>query len=81
MKIAKEELYARMKESHLGDIIFGTACGTIAAGIGLLAAPILGAIPGFLSAIYSACKIEMPENAIDQTGLKYIALVDKRLRK
>ncbi len=79
MKMAKEELYARMNESHLGDIIFGTICGTISAGIGLLAAPVLGAIPGFLNAIHSACRIEKPENVIDQTGLKYLALVNKRL--
>lgn len=81
MKMAKEELYARMNESHIGDIVFGTICGTISAGIGLLAAPVLGAIPGFLNAIHSACKIERPENVIDQTGLKYLALVDKRLSR
>ena len=81
MKMAKEELSARMNESHIGDIVFGTICGTISAGIGLLASPVLGAIPGFLNAIYSACKIEKPENVIDQTGLKYLALVDKRLRR
>jgi hypothetical protein len=80
MKMAKEELSARMNESHIGDIIFGTICGTIFAGIGLLASPVLG-IPGFLNAIHSACKIEKPENIIDQTGLKYLALVDKRLRR
>lgn len=81
MKMAKEELSARMNESHIGDIVFGTICGTISAGIGLLSSrPILG-ILGFLNAIHSACKIEKPENVIDQTGLKYLALVDKRLRR
>ena len=53
----------------------------IAAGIGFMANPIIGAIPGFLNAIYSACRIEKPENVIDQTGLKYLALIDKRLRR
>lgn len=81
MKAAKEELYARMNESHWGEIVFGTVCGTIAAGIGFMANPIIGAIPGFLNAIYSACRIEKPENVIDQTGLKYLALIDKRLRR
>lgn len=81
MKAAKEELSARMNESHLGDIVFGTICGTIAAGLGFLASPVLGAIPGLLNAIYSACRIERPESTIDQTGLKYLALVDKRLRR
>jgi len=74
MRMAEEELAARMNESHICDIVFGTICGTISAGIGLLADPVLGAVPGFLSAIYSACRIERPENVIDQTGLKYIAL-------
>jgi hypothetical protein len=46
-----------------------------------MANPIIGAIPGFLNAIYSACRIEKPENVIDQTGLKYLALIDKRLRR
>ena len=69
-----------MNESHIGDIIFGTICGTISAGIGLLASPVLG-ILNLLNAIQSACKIEKPENIIDQTGLKYLALVDKRLRR
>lgn len=81
MKMAKEELSAKMNESHMGDIVFGTVCGTVAAGIGILANPVVGAIPGLLSAIYSACRIERPEDVIDQTGLKYIALVDKRLRR
>lgn len=79
MYASKEELCARMNESRLGDIIFGTICGTIAAGIGLLANPVVGGIPGFLNAIYSACRIEKPEDVRDQTGLKYLALVDKRL--
>lgn len=80
MKASKEELSARMNESHIGDIVFGTICGTIAAGIGFLAAPMLGAVPGLLNAIYSACRVERPENIIDQTGLKYLALVHKRLK-
>ena len=81
MKSTKEELIARMNESRLGDIIFVTVCGVISAGLGFIAEPTTGAIPGLLNAIYSACQIEKPENITDQTGLKYLALVDKRLRK
>lgn len=80
MKANKEELSAKMNESRMGDIVFGTICGTVSAVIGLLVSPVLG-IPGFMNAIYSACKIEKPENVFDQTGLKYLALVDKRLRR
>ena len=69
-----------MNKSQIGDNIYVTIWWTISAGIGLLASPVLG-IPGFLNAIHSACKIEKPENIIDQTGLKYLALVDKRLRR
>ena len=78
MKSTKEELVARMNESRLGDIIFVTVCGVISAGLGFIAEPTIGAIPGLLNAIYSACQIEKPENITDQTGLKYLALVDKR---
>lgn len=81
MKADKEELVARMNESRLGDIVFGAICGTISAGIAFLDKPVLGAVPGLLNAIYSACKIQRPESVIDQTGLKYLALVDKRLRR
>lgn len=81
MKIHKEELFARMNESHLGDIVFGSICGTIAAGMSLLESPVLGGVLGLLNAIYSASRIERAENVVDQTGLKYLALVDKRLRR
>lgn len=80
MKNAKDELYARMNENHIGNIVFGTICGSISAAIGFLSDPV-GGIPGLLNTIYSSCKIERPENVIDQTGLKYLALVDKRLRR
>lgn len=80
LKMQKEELSARMNESHLGNINFGTICGTISAAIGLFENSSVAAITGLLSAIYSVCKIERPESIIDQTGLKYLALVDKRMR-
>lgn len=81
MKADKEELSARMRESHLGDIIFGTICGTLSAGIGFFENPALGAGLGLLNAIHTARMIERPEDITDQTGLKYIALIDKRLRR
>ena len=81
MKASKEELTARMNESRLGDIVFGTICGTISAGIAFMESPALGAAPGLLSAIYSACRIQRPESITDQTGLKYLAMVDRKLRR
>lgn len=80
MKNAKDELYARMNENRIGDIVFGTICGSISAAIGFLSGSVRG-LPGLLNTIYSVCKIERPENVVDQTGLKYLALVDKRLRR
>lgn len=81
----KQELSAKMNESNLGGIIFGTVCGLIGAYQGLAAASTVGAVvgglPGFANAIYSALQIERVENIFDQSGLKYLALADKRLRK
>ena len=83
--IRKGELTAKMNESQLGNIIFGTVCGLIGAFQGLATADtrraVIGGLPGFASAVYSALKIEKAEHIFDQSGLKYLALVDKRLRR
>lgn len=71
LKLQKEELSARMNESYLNNINFGTICGTISAAIGLFENSFVAAITGLLSTIYSVCKTERPENVVDQTGLKY----------
>lgn len=81
MKAEKEELSAKMNESRLGNIVFGSICGTISAAITFLQEPALGAGLALINAIHAARQIERPENIHDQTGLKYLALVDKRLRK
>ncbi|MDF2451585.1 MAG: hypothetical protein K0S26_1089 [Bacteroidota bacterium] len=81
----KEELAAKMNESRFNSILFGTVCGLIGAGTGIAGASttasIAGALPGFANAVYSALQIEKAENVFDQSGLKYLALVDKRLRR
>ena len=81
----KEELSARMNESRFNSIMFGTVCGLIGAYQGLASASttgaIIGGLPGFANAVYSALQIESAENVFDQSGLKYLALADKRLRK
>ena len=84
LTIRKEELTAKMGEKKLGKIIFGTVCGIVGAGIGLATTSsvngaILG-VPGFANAIYTALQIERPEDIFDQSGLKYLALLDKQLR-
>lgn len=82
--IRKDELTAKMNESQLGNIIFGTVCGLIGAFQGLATADTIsaaiGGLPGFASAVHSALKIERAEAIFDQSGLKYLALADKRLR-
>lgn len=81
----KEELTARMNESQFNKILFGTVCGLIGAYQGIATASttsaIIGGLPGFANAVYSALQIEKAENVFDQSGLKYLALADKRLRK
>jgi len=81
----KQELTARMNESRFNSILFGTVCGIIGAYQGLATASttsaIIGGLPGFANAVYSALQIERAENILDQSGLKYLALADKRLRR
>ncbi|MCU7549829.1 hypothetical protein OCK74_11925 [Chitinophagaceae bacterium LB-8] len=91
LKIRKAELSAKMNESKLGGVLFGTICGITAAVIGLPIAEtaetattvdtVVGGLAGFANAVYSALQIERAEDIFDQSGMKYLALVDKRLRK
>lgn len=84
LEIRKEELIAKMNEGQLGRIVLGTICGIIGASHGLITADatntVVGAIPGFANAVYTALKIENPNRIFDQSGLKYLALVDKKIR-
>lgn len=87
LEYRKEELSAKMNESKFGEIIFGTVCGLTGAVIGFEAGGTTGSVVGSLSAlpslansIYSALKIERIENINDQSGMKYLALVDKKIR-
>lgn len=84
LEIRKEELIAKMSEGQLGRILLGTICGIIGAGHGLITAnvtnTVVGAIPGFANAVYTALQIENPDRIFDQSGLKYLALVDKKIR-
>jgi len=81
----KQELSAKMNESKFENILFGTVCGLIGAYQGLASTSttgaLIGGLPGFASAVYSALQIERAENVFDQSGLKYLALADKRLKK
>jgi hypothetical protein len=81
--LRKEELSARMNESRINDLIWGSACGVLGAGVGVATAGSLwgavGALPGLANAVYSALKIERPDKIPDQSGMKYLALLDKRL--
>jgi len=77
-----------MGESKFGQLIFGTVCGITGAVIGLASAGTAGAIvgsfsalPSFANAVYSALQIERVENIPDQSGMKYLALVDRKIRR
>jgi hypothetical protein len=85
-----EELIARMNESRMRDILLGSVCGVVETSAGLATAyggagiiraiGAVGAAAGFINAVHSALKFEKPENIFDQSGMKYLALLDKRLR-
>ena len=84
LKFRKEELSAKMNESQMGNIFYGTVCGLLSSGISMVTVEnkflaIAAATPGFLNGIHASSKVEKPENIFDQSGMKYLALVDKRL--
>lgn len=85
LELRRDELAAKMNESKMGDIIFGTGCGLIDAGLGFAASNntlvgILSGLPEFANTVHSALKIEKAEDIFDQSGLKYLALMDYRIR-
>lgn len=82
----KQELSAKMNESRLGQIMFGTVCGITGAIISLVTAePSLSlggtflAVPAFTNAIHSALQIEGAANIADSSGMKYLALMDYKI--
>lgn len=85
LEYSKSELSAKMGESKLGSIFFGTICGIVSSTIGLATAGTNGAIiagvTSLAGAIYSASQNLRDENITNQNGMKYLALVDKKLRK
>lgn len=81
----KGELSAKMEESKFGNVFFGTVCGISGAMVGMAQAgttgAVIGALPAFSNAVYSALQIECAENIPDQSGMKYLALIDRKIRK
>lgn len=75
-----------MNESQMGNLFYGTVCGLLSSGISMATVEnkflaIAAATPGFLNGVHAASKIEKRENIFDQSVMKYLAFVDKRLRK
>lgn len=88
LTLSKEEIYAKMNETKLGKILFGTVCGVIGGVItgittGTASSLVgsLSALPSFANAIHSALQIENIENIENNSGMKYLALVDKKLTR
>lgn len=84
----KEELSNRMNESRLGKLIFGTVCGMTGSIISIVSAGTngtivssLAALPSFANAIYSALQIVQIKNITNLSGMKYLALIDKKIRR
>lgn len=82
LELRKDELSKKMNENNFGNILFGTVCGLGTAVVGLETGStfgaFLGSLPGFANALHSALKIEKAENIFDQSGMKYLALAEKR---
>ncbi|MCG2459474.1 kinase [Flavobacteriaceae bacterium F89] len=82
---SKLELSAKMGESKFGQVFFGTVCGIISSSIGLATAGTDGAIIGgataLAGAIYAVTQIENNADIPNQNGMKYLALLDKKLSK
>jgi hypothetical protein len=80
----KEVLAAQMDKSRLGEIVFGSVCGLVGATIGIATTGswpgVLLGTPAFANSVYSALKLENPDNIPDTTGMKYLALIDRKIR-
>jgi hypothetical protein len=81
----KEQLSARFQENRYGKIMFGNAFGMAGAVYGLAQTDTTwGAVIGgslvFANAVYSALQIEDPTKIYDPSGMKYLALVDSKIR-
>ena len=81
LTIGKRELTAKMNESNFGNIFFGSICGAASAALAFSAGFGWLGLPAFVNAIHSALKIETAENVPNQNGMKYLALMDKRISK
>lgn len=84
LEIQRKELSNRMFKSSWPRIGFGSACGITG---GIIYAALAKDPNGFLAAglsllgqVYDAISYESPKEIIDQSGMKYIALANKRLR-
>jgi hypothetical protein len=78
----RDELSEKMNEYGLKNYLISVG-GIVGASGGLEATTDFGLITaaiGITTAIVQAINIEKPEHVRDQTGLKYLALADKRLR-
>lgn len=84
LQIRRDELSAKMSENRFGSIFFGTICGIAGALFGLLTSSttlaVIGGLHGFANAVFSALQIENPDNVLDQSGMKYLALIDRKLK-
>ncbi len=84
LELRKTELAEKMSEKGLGKIVFGSVGGIIGSFSGFADADsnitIIGSLIGFGAAIHSALQIERIRNINNESGMKYLAMIDRSVR-
>lgn len=81
----KEQLASRMKDSGFSALSYGTVCAAISETANLLvedpeSGTVISVLAGLVALAHSVWKTENPNEPFDTTGMKYMALIDKKIR-
>ena len=73
----KEEVYAKLNESKVGQVVFGTLFGLSGAGIGFVTGNSMLGVFGLGNAVYSAFQGYDKKGALN-SNFSYLVLIDKK---
>lgn len=76
----KEEVYAKLNESRVGQVVFGTLFGLSGAGIGFVTGNSPLGLFGLGNAVYSAFQ-GYDKKGVLTNNFSYLALIDKKFRQ